>query len=179
MRNVTPECPSTGEPRKRNRRARRLAPAPARRTITTTNLSEELRRAFFARGGALAIRYAVSLPHVLSHVEVAEEVAHAGSNAHHRAHVGRIPNSREDRILATACCHGVSRAWLECREANELLLTRACEMKLEEMDALLFVRRFWDDLEARTLGAPGSLHSSGPRMQDYLGTRPLRVWLAA
>lgn len=178
MRNATTECLSTGDPRKRNRRARRLAPSPARRTVTTNNLDQELRRAFFARGGTLATRYAVTLPHVLAHVEVAEDVAHAGCDTHHTLSIGRIPNSIEDLVVATACCHGISRAWLECREANEVLLSRACEMRLEEIDALLFVRRFWDDLEARTLGTRGTLHSSGPRMQDYLGTRPLRVWLA-
>ena len=75
MRNATSEYPGSPEPRKRNRRARRIAPSAARQTITEENLGTELRRAFFARGGEIANRYSITLQHVLAHVEVAEEVA--------------------------------------------------------------------------------------------------------
>jgi hypothetical protein len=178
MRNATQgqKSPIKGEsPKRTPRRARRLQPSAARRPITEDNLGAEIRRAFFAKGGTLAKRYRITLDQVLAHIEVAEEVAHARTDSGRRLHLSRIPASIEDLILATACCHGIGRAWQDCRDLHAPLLSRACEMRLHEVDALLFVRRFWEDLEATTRGATVA---AGPRMQDFLGTRPIRVWLA-
>ena len=175
MRNATNNKSTQNNAKERNRRPRRLSPSPAITSVTQDNLSESIRRAFFAKGSEKATRYGVTLEHVISHIEVAEEYAQAKSETTRRTHISRIPSSIEDIIHATACCHGVGMAWQDCRDMHAQLLIRACEMRLQEIDALLFVRRFWEELESRTRGnsACGS-----PRVQDYLGTRPLRIWLA-
>ena len=160
----------------RQKKARRIAPsAAAKPRITNKMLSESVRRAFFANGGELATRYGITLEHVLAHIEAAEEFAKERSDASRELHLSRIPHMLEDLVIATACCHGVTLAWKECQNMNAHLLTRACELRLDEIDAILFVRRFWEELEARSRG---TLTSAGPRIQDYLGTRPLRTWLA-
>ena len=176
MRNAsTNESNRTAGKNRPRKRARRLAPSPSHTPITEDNLVESVRRAFFAKGSERATRYGVTIEQVLSHIEVAEEFANARSESTRRTHISRIPTAIEDIIHATACCHGIGLAWQDCRDLHAQLLIRACEMRLDEIDALLFVRRFWEELESRTRGnsACGS-----PRMQDYLGTRPLRVWLA-
>jgi hypothetical protein len=176
MRNATSKRNTQSNTKGQSRRrARRLAPSAANTPITEENLVESVRRAFFAKAGEPATKYGVSIEQVLSHIEVAEEYAYAKSEATRRNHISRIPTAIEDIVQATACCHGVGMAWQDCRNMHEHLLVRACEMRLQEIDAMLFVRRFWEELESRTRGdsACGS-----PRMQDYLGNRPLRVWLA-
>lgn len=176
MRNATSDQKLEVNLKGRNRRrARRLAPSAANTPITEDNLIESVRRTFFAKGGELSTRYKVTLEQVLAHIEVAEEYALAKSDSNRRTNISRIPTSIEDIIRATACCHGNGMAWQDCRELHTQLLIRACEIRLREIDAILFVRRFWDEIESRT---KGNIGSGGPCMQDYLGTRPLRIWLA-
>lgn len=176
MREATSNPEKTAVPAVRTRRnARRFPPAVATRDLIDGSLRNTIRRAFFAEGGETADRYGISLEQVLAHLEVADEFARlrSGTGSGHR--VSRIPSMISDLVTATACSHGVGTAWQDIRDEHGHLLIRACEMRLGEIDAMLFVRRFWEDLESRTRGCDDS---SGPRMQDYLATRPLRVWLA-
>ena len=176
MREATKKTEKRNQSRPRAKRSTRrpVTPMPTLEIINK-GMRDSIRQAFFAEAGAAAAKYGVTLEQVFAHLEVADEFMRleATSNRNHR--VNKIPGLINDLVLATACTHGIGLAWQDLREQHTHLLNRAAEMRLDEIDAILHVRRFWDEMEEQSRG---NTNHAGPRMQDYPGTRPLRIWLA-
>jgi hypothetical protein len=128
-------------------------------------LRDRIRREYFARAGEVGAAYGITADDILRHVERANLAATPGP--------ARALSYIEDLVLAAACVRGHPRAWAEAWSKYEGVLLRAARMRLDEADAIVFVRRYWIDLHAATTGCvPGF-----PTIADFVGVRPLRIWL--
>ncbi len=141
---------------------------PLDRTLHT-----RLRREFFARGHELAARYGVTADDLLAHLERANLAGTAGP--------ARALSFIDDIIAACACVRGHPRAWHDAWSKHEAVLLRAARSRLDETAAVVFTRRYWIDLHAATLDplAPrfGDDLPALPSVAEYVGVRPLRIWL--
>ena len=150
-------------PRRKSNGARRRK----RRTQSGwSDITSQLRRAYFAHAGELAMRYGITFDRVAQHVR-------RGWNREPALSIKGVRYA-EDLVHAVACVEGVGLAWSDLVDHHERMLTRACRDRLDETDAILVVRRLFVQLRRESLGAsedrPGSLC-------EYLGTCSLRGWL--
>jgi hypothetical protein len=152
-----------------------VACAPRSTAPLERGLASRVRREFFAKASMLATRYAITTDDVLEHLDR----AHLGTTAG----PARVLAYVDDVVLATALVRGHPRAWQDAWAKFESLLVRACRMRLDERNAILFARRTWLALYAATLeelaraaatDRPDDLRSP---FSTYVGVRPLRVWL--
>lgn len=127
-------------------------------------------RAYFSHGSWLARRYGLA-PQDL--VEQAEASSMPMALA-----VPRRGEGIEDLLVACGCCRNHPQAWIDAAEILEPLLVRAACMRLDDSDAVVFVRRFWTALREHTLArSRGDSLGGTPALQDYPPNRPLRNWL--
>lgn len=133
-------------------------------TIPRSGALTRLRRSFFALSGAAAMRYEVSFEQIVEHLWRA------------RCRHGRLPLRSivfiEDLVHAVGCLGGSSLAWTDLREEYERPLIRQCLSRIEESDAIVFVRRYLRQLQQRCLDG-----SDVSDLDEFIGDRPLRVWL--
>ena len=139
-------------------------------------LVDRIRREWFARAGGVATRYGVLLDEALSHLREANLAETPGP--------ARALSFLEDLVCAVACVRGHPGAWQDLWERHESILLRASRLRLADVEAVLATRRFWRELHAVTTlpaadraGLPG-LESLPPSLAEYVGVRPLRVWLS-
>lgn len=150
-------------PRRKSNGARRRK----RRTQSGwSDITSQLRRAYFAHAGELAIRYGITFDRVAQHVR-------HGWN-HEPALSIKGVRYAEDLVHAVACVDDVGLAWSDLLDHHERMLTRACRDRLDETDAILVVRRLFVQLRRQSIGA--SQDRSGS-LSEYLGTCSLRGWL--
>ncbi|MBX3356037.1 MAG: hypothetical protein KF724_10125 [Phycisphaeraceae bacterium] len=97
----------------------------------------------------------------------------------------RVLSHLPDVMQAIACIRGDVTAWNDLVNAHAWCLDRLCAEQLGANDGLIFARRFWRDLRRATVTASGEGRSQpslprgvAPRLQQYSGVRPLRLWLA-
>ncbi|MFO0828541.1 MAG: hypothetical protein U0572_10390 [Phycisphaerales bacterium] len=149
--------------------SRDSAPAPTSNVVAPAlprGLVDRIRREFFAKGHQTAMRYGVTSADLLAHLERVRLATTTGP--------GRILSYIDDQIVAAACSRGHPQAWHDAWRKHENLLIRACRMRLDEGDAIVFTRRFWIDLHAAsTTSAPSDV----PSIAEYVAVRPLRIWL--
>lgn len=129
-------------------------------------LRDRIRREYFARAGGAGAAYGITADDVLRHVERANLASTPGP--------ARALSYIEDLVLAAACVRGHPRAWAEAWSKYEGVLVRAARMRLDEADSIVFARRFWIDLHAATTGSHAGAF---PTIADFVGVRPLRIWL--
>ncbi len=122
----------------------------------------QLRRAYFAHAGELAMRYNVVFDRVLRHL--------AETRACHPRLERRAIACVEDLVHAIACVDGVDLAWLDLVDQYERPLIRACRQWLDDTDAIVFVRRLLARVRHDPEGQVASLAS-------FDGTCSLRRWL--
>jgi hypothetical protein len=123
-----------------------------------------LRSAYFAKAGELAARYCVSFERVILHLWTARGLQ--GDVL-----LLRRVNQVEDLVLAVACAADCGRAWADLCEAHERTMVRRCRDCRDELEATVYVRRFFAEMRRDTLSGRSAL-------RNYAGTRPLRTWLA-
>lgn len=139
-------------------------------------LVDRIRREWFARAGGVASRYGVLLDEAIGHLHAANLAETPGP--------ARALSFLEDLVCAVACVRGHPGAWQDLWERHESILLRASRLRLADVEAVLATRRFWRELHAVTTlpaadraGLPG-LESLPPSLAEYVGVRPLRVWLS-
>lgn len=139
-------------------------------------LVDRIRREWFARAGGVATRYGVLLDEALSHLGEANLAETPGP--------ARALSFLEDLVCAVACVRGHPGAWQDLWERHESILLRASRLRLGDVDAVIATRRFWRELHAITTlsehdraGLPDR-SSFPPSLVEYVGVRPLRVWLS-
>ncbi len=129
---------------------------------TCPNTVSQLRRAYFAQAGEVAIRYGVTFERVLDHLRDA--------CTHHR----RLPmleiRHLDDLVHVVACVDCFDLAWRDLAEHHEPALVRAGRQWLLPTDAIVWVRRFLAELHHGDLAGVRSLRS-------FDGTSSLRKWL--
>lgn len=151
----TPQPKSNGT-RRRSRRQR----------STWSDATSNLRRAYFAHAGDLAMRYGVTFDRVAQHV-------HRGWNRE-PALIANGIRYAQDLVHAVACVDNVGLAWSDVADHHERMLIRACRDRLDETDAILVVRRMFVELRRASTGEP---EARGISLRGYLGTCSLRGWL--
>lgn len=150
-------------PRRKSNGARRQR----RRTQSGwSDITSQLRRAYFAHAGELAMRYGITFDRIAQHVR-------RGWNREPALSIKGVRYA-EDLVHAVACVDGVGLAWSDLIDHHERMLTRACRDRLEETDAILVVRRLFVQLRRESLGASQDRSRS---LCQYLGTCSLRGWL--
>lgn len=150
-------------PRRKSNGARRRK----RRTQSGwSDITSQLRRAYFAHAGELAIRYGITFDRVAQHVR-------RGWN-HEPALSIKGVRYAEDLVHAVACVDDVGLAWSDLVDHHERMLTRACRDRLDETNAILVVRRLFVQLRRQSIGASEDRSGS---LCEYLGTCSLRGWL--
>ncbi len=150
-------------PRRKSNGARRRK----RRTQSGwSDITSQLRRAYFAHAGELAMRYGITFDRVAQHVR-------RGWNREPALSIKGVRYA-EDLVQAVACVEGVGLAWSDLVDHHERMLTRACRDRLDETDAILVVRRLFVQLRRESLGDSEDRFGS---MRDYVGTCSLRGWL--
>lgn len=139
-------------------------------------LVDRIRREWFARVGGVASRYGVLVEEALGHLRAANLAETPGP--------ARALSFLEDLVCAVACVRGHPGAWQDLWERQESILLRASRLRLGDVDAVLATRRFWRELHAITTlpsadraGLP-DLAAFPPSLVEYVGVRPLRVWLS-
>jgi hypothetical protein len=132
------------------------------RTPCCSQRVSELRRAYFAHAGEIAMRYGIRFERVLDHLETLR--------LEHPQHSFPAVRYLDDLIHAVACLDGVDLAWRDLGEQHERALTRACGQWLEATDAIVFVRRLLAGL--RTNGQSGV-----QTLSSFDGSCSLRRWL--
>jgi hypothetical protein len=139
-------------------------------------LVDRIRREWFARAGGVATRYGVLVDEALDHLRKANLAETPGP--------ARALSFLEDLVGAVACVRGHPGAWQDLWERHESILLRASRLRLGDVDAVLATRRFWRELHAvTTLPASDRAGLSDrdglpPSLAEYVGVRPLRVWLS-
>ncbi len=139
-------------------------------------LVDRIRREWFARAGGVASRYGVLLDEALAHLREANLAETPGP--------ARALSFLEDLVCAVACVRGHPGAWQDLWERHESILLRASRLRLGDVDAVIATRRFWRELHAITTLPEhdrAGLHgreSFPPSLVEYVGVRPLRVWLS-
>jgi hypothetical protein len=143
------------------------------------SLEDRIRREFFARASLPAARYGVTPEDVLHHLRSAHLPVTPGP--------ARALAFMDDIVAAVACVRNHPRAWSDAWQKHESALIRACHARLDQASAVVFTRRFWIDLhEVTTLELPierrtgdGLPCAARPlSLGQYVGVRPLRVWLS-
>ena len=137
-----------------------------RRETAWTDATSQLRRAYFAHGGELALRYGITFDRVAQHI-------HRGWNTEPALFVKGIRYA-EDLVHVVACIDGVSLAWSDLSDHHERMLMRACRDQLDETEAILVVRRLFVELRRP---ARNDSEISTTSLERYLGTCSLRGWL--
>jgi hypothetical protein len=140
------------------------------------SIEQRIRRGFFADASWMSHRYGVTIDDLLAHLGAARKGA--------GAHVVRQVRHIADLAIAVGCAKGSSRAWADAAEWFEPVLVRGCRLRLDAIDAVVFARRFLAEVQVQTLegvqrragGASVGLRRAS--LQEYLGNRPLRAWLA-
>jgi hypothetical protein len=128
-----------------------------------------LRSNFFATAGEPAVRYGITFDRLLSHIREARK---AGRQVMIR-HITHL----DDLVHAVACIDGVGLAWAELAERYERQIVRRCRHRLDEIDATVLTRRMFAQLRHQEDFAIQG-EGEGSLLRGYLGTRPLRTWLA-
>jgi hypothetical protein len=132
--------------------------------------ASDLRRAYFAQAGDIAMRYGVRFERVLDHLDDLRAV--------HPQHSIPVVRNLDDLIHAVACVDGVDLAWRDLADRHERALIRACRHWLEATDAIVFVRRLLAglrrdrDLEVQTLRS----FDGGCSLRRWLGDRIVGAW---
>jgi len=80
----------------------------------------------------------------------------------------------EDLTLAAGCLAGAPVAWTDLVDAAERPLIQGLRDRLDEGDAVVFVRRWLGSLRRSTLAGAAD---STPSLSAYPGVKPLRQWL--
>jgi hypothetical protein len=126
-----------------------------------------LRRAYFAEAGESAARYGIAFGQVHEHLIAARPSARRISydRVHHVA----------DLVHAVACAHDIALAWMDLSQMYEPWLVRVCRSRAVDADPIVLVRRLLRDLHRRNR-APLTIDQ--PSVRNYVGTYPLRSWLA-
>ncbi len=150
-------------PRRKSNGARRRK----RRTQSGwSDITSQLRRAYFAHAGELAMRYGITFDRVAQHVR-------RGWNREPALSIKGVRYA-EDLVHAVACVEDVGLAWSDLVDHHERMLIRACRDRLDETDAILVVRRLFVQLRRQSIGASQNRSRS---LCEYLGTCSLRGWL--
>ena len=131
--------------------------------VPRQNALTRMRRSFFASSGELGVSYHIEFPQVVDHLWQI------------RCRHGRIPLKHivfiDDLIHVTGCLSGNLKAWADLHERYERPLIRQCLSRIEESEAIVFVRRFLRKLQQRTL--EGTTYE----LDEFIGDRPLQAWL--
>lgn len=129
------------------------------------NALTRLRRSFFALSAGGATRYSVTFENVIEHLWKTR-----------RFH-GRIPIKGvifiEDLVHAVGCLNGSGAAWVDLIEHHERVLIRQCLSRIDESDAIVYVRRFFRELQQ----TQATVSADPLTLQGFIGDRPVRVWL--
>lgn len=147
------------------------------RTSLGTDAEDVLRRAYFRDSFALALRLDVSLEDAIRHLERAFDIDLLRTDALRLVAAERIATHFDDVVIATACARGSSTAWTELEESMIPMLTRMCELRINEIDALLHASRYLTTVREHSRGDEIDAYAGTPRMQDYSGLHPLRTFL--
>ncbi|MCZ6834806.1 MAG: hypothetical protein O7G85_03440 [Planctomycetota bacterium] len=122
-----------------------------------------MRRGFFACNIESKSFYQIDFDDIVEHLWRA------------RCRHGRLPLKHilfvEDLTHVTGCLAGDHQAWADLHERYERPLIRQCLSRIEESEAIVFVRRYLRQLQQR------SLAGTSRELDEYIGDRPLRVWL--
>jgi hypothetical protein len=137
----------------------------------------ELRQAFFREGGASALRFHVSLDDILEHLRFAFDLSLLRTDALRRVAIERITQNIEELVIAIACIRGDENAWAAGIEPLRPVLIRMCELRVDEVDAILHASRFIMAVRNRTFGKDGEFDDGIPRLQEFAGIQPLRSYL--
>ena len=126
----------------------------------------ELRVAYFAQAGEIALRYAVVFERVVRHIRQAEAC---------HVHLRSLPIRYVDDVIhAVACVDGTDLAWRDLIEHHERPLVRTCRQRFDPTESLVLVRRLFATLR-RDSSAPEPSHS--PTLRSFDGSCSLRRWL--
>ena len=126
----------------------------------------ELRVAYFAQAGEIALRYAVVFERVVHHIRQAEAC---------HVHLRSLPIRYVDDVIhAVACVDGTDLAWRDLIEHHERPLIRTCRQRFDPTESLVLVRRLFATLR-RYSSAPEPSHS--PTLRSFDGSCSLRRWL--
>ena len=150
-------------PRRKSNGARRRRRRPQ---SGWSDITSQLRRAYFAHAGELALRYGVTFDRVAQHVR-------RGWNSEPALSIKGV-RYVEDLVHAVACVEGVGLAWSDLVDYHERTLTRVCRERLDETNAILVVRRLFVQLQQDSIGKSETPSRS---LCEYLGTTSLRGWL--
>lgn len=127
-----------------------------------------LRCAYFSQAGDSAARYGISFERIVQHLWDAR-------HSNRRFTIGDVGHM-DDLLHAVACVDDIPLAWVDLSERYERALVRKCRGSFDEVQSTVFVRRVLADLRRRS--AVLSHDERLPSLHTYLGTRPLRLWLA-
>lgn len=137
--------------------------------LNRSNTITRLRRCYFSLGGETAMRYGIGFEHLIEHLWNARRI-----RGQIRGHIRlRCIVHIEDLIHCVACREGISVAWGDLREQHERFLIRQCANRIEESDAIVFVRRYLKELQQGVQDPK----RSGCVLSEFIGDRPLRLWL--
>ncbi len=126
----------------------------------------ELRVAYFAQAGEIALRYAVVFERVVHHIRQAEAC---------HVHLRSLPIRYVDDVIhAVACVDGTDLAWRDLIEHHERPLIRTCRQRFDPTESLVLVRRLFATLR-RDGGARKGFQT--PTLQSFDGSCSLRRWL--
>ncbi len=126
----------------------------------------ELRVAYFAQAGEIALRYGVVFERIVRHIREAE--------AYH-AHLRSLPiRYIDDVIHAVACVDGTDLAWRDLNEHHERPLVRTCRQRFDPTESIVLVRRLFATLRRDSSDGEAS-HS--PTLRSFDGSSSLRRWL--
>lgn len=147
---------------------------------------ELIQRAWFALGGESGdgeqVGPLIPLAEVIDHINEAFDTEALPTSELRLAAAGRIAENLEDVMLAIACVKGRDAVWYRLENEIAPLLSRMCELRVEETDAMLHAARFLRTVRDRTRSRSQN-HSSDteddgtPCLQDYAGLHPLRSYL--
>jgi hypothetical protein len=124
--------------------------------------ASELRRAYFAQSGEIAMRYGVRFERVLDHLDELRGV--------HPQHSIPVVRYLDDLIHAVACVDDVDLAWRDLADRHERALIRACRHWLDATDAIVFVRRL-------LAGLRRDRELEVQKLRSFDGSCSLRRWL--
>ncbi len=126
----------------------------------------ELRVAYFAQAGEIALRYAVVFERVVRHIRQAEAC---------HARLRSLPIRYVDDVIhAVACVDGTDLAWRDLIEHHERPLVRSCRQRFDPTESLVLVRRLFATL--RRDGGAGKGFQT-PTLRSFDGSCSLRRWL--
>ena len=126
----------------------------------------ELRAAYFAQAGEIALRYGVVFERIVRHIREAEAC---------HPHLRPLPIRYLDDVIHTvACIDGTDLAWRDLSEHHERPLVRTCRQRFDPTESIVLVRRLFATL--RRDGGAGKRFQT-PRLRSFDGSCSLRRWL--